>query len=211
MKEILNYIDIVLLLLLLMFLFFYFKRLLGKKIGYQKQEMSTEISQEGLITTTRNSSKTVDVPKSDNYKYPIGSLMQKIEIIEENDDQFSPKSFILSSKKAFEMIINSFYNGDISDVKDFLSEKVYETFNLSINNRSDENKKLNIEIKQFNLSEIIDVKINKNFDAFISVKYLTLQLRGSKDNKKSLEISDIWVFSKNIKENTSIWKLIKTY
>ena len=132
MEEILKYIDIILLIILLVVLFFIFRRLLGKKVGYEKPEPSANSYSEPIPNTTT----TVINPTGENkYKYPVGSLMQKVEIIEENDDLFSAKSFINSSKKAFEMIASSYANGNIEEVKDLLSEKVYDSFASSINER----------------------------------------------------------------------------
>lgn len=211
MKEILHYIDIILLAILLLFLFFYFKRLLGKKVGYQKQEQEVSSTTYVEPKIENGNTQVVEPSKTSDYKYPIGSLMQKIEIIENNDDLFSSKSFINSSQKAFKMIVKAFSSGNLSEVKDFMSDKVYNAFSSSVESRSEGKKDLHIDIKQFILSDIVDVKINDNFDAFISVKYITLQTRGEADNQKAIELSETWVFSKNIKENTSIWKLVKTY
>lgn len=211
MKDILNYIDIVLLVILLLFLFLYFKRLLGKKVGYQKQEQEVQSTIYTEPTKADGNTKIVDNPDISEYKYPVGSLMQKIEIIEKNDDLFSTKSFINSSKKAFEMIVKAFNSGNIIGIKDFLSDKVYEAFSTSVDARPENKKELHVEINKFILSDIVDVKINENFDAFISVKYVTLQTRGIGANQKALELTETWMFSKNIKGNTSIWKLVKTY
>lgn len=211
MNNILHYIDMILLTVLLLFLLLYFKRLLGKKIGYQKQEQEVSSTSYSETPVTNENTKILNSSQENLYKYPIGSLMQKMEIIEANDNLFSSKSFINSSKKAFEMIVKSFNSGNIVEVKDFLSDKVYQTFSSNIEARADDKKKIHVEIKQFILSDIVEIKINDNFDAFISVKYLTLQVRGEGENQKAIELAETWVFSKNIKENISIWKLVKTY
>ncbi|MDR0484902.1 MAG: Tim44/TimA family putative adaptor protein [Alphaproteobacteria bacterium] len=215
MEDFLKYIDVILLGILIVVLLFVFRRLLGKRVGYEKPEVSTNNYPEVVLG---NNTKTVDSPEEDKYKYPIGSLMQKLEVITEHDISFSAKTFIESSKKAFEMIVKAYASGSLDGVRDFISEKVYESFYQSSQQRRSEGQTLYVDIKQFMLAEIIDVNIDDNYDTQISVKYVSLQsrelvsgLQSPSMNQKATEIRETWVFAKNIKENTSIWKLVKTY
>ncbi|MCL2567039.1 MAG: Tim44/TimA family putative adaptor protein [Alphaproteobacteria bacterium] len=215
MEDILQYIDVILLGILLVFLFFIFRRLLGKKVGYEKPEATATISYPDVKAA--GSSQNPNVDTEERYKYPVGSLMQKFEIIAENDSSFVAKNFIESSKKAFEMIVRSYAAGSLDSIRDFVSNKVFDSFLNGVNNRSAQGKTLYVDIKQFLLAEIIDVKIDENYDTQISVKYITMQTRELLEglqapslNLKPSEVSEVWVFEKNIKENTSIWKLVQT-
>jgi predicted lipid-binding transport protein (Tim44 family) len=216
-EDILQYIDIILLGILIVVLLFIFRRLIGKRVGYEKPEVPVSNYPEVIIGNNPKP-QTNNAPVEERYKYPVGSLMQKFEIIAENDNTFHQKTFIDSSKKAFDMIVRAYADGNLDGIKDFVSDKVLDSFQSGVNVRKEKEQTLYVDIKQFILSEIIDVKIDDNYNTEISVKYITLQtreilsgLQAPSLNLKPSEVSEVWVFAKNIRENTSIWKLVKTY
>ncbi len=212
MDAVLQYIDLIVLAALAVVLFFIFKRMIGKKIGYQKNTLG------GAIPVQNVPTKALEV---ESFKYPDGSLYHKMEIIERADSSFKKQDFIESAKKAFEMISSAFYNNNIQIIQNFVTTKIYDAFSEVVNQRAKEGKALQIQIKKFLLVDLVDIKIDENSNAYISVKYVTeqsriehsseLDLSETKQNQNLIkEITEIWTFTKNLKENVSIWKLAQT-
>ena len=219
MQEILPYLDIIIISVVIIFLLITFRRLLGKKVGYiRTKPIGGEVDNIDIVKTdsTKLNSKE-KLENQENINYPEGSLSYKIEILKQKDG-FDSKRFIESVKKAFIMIVEGFVKGDIETLKPFLTDEIYNNFVKSLENK-EINTNVYLEIKEFLIVDIYDLDIDSEDNAKIIVKFLTKQIRKQYENIAEIsnlsradikEYSESWIFVKNLKENTSIWKLSNT-
>ena len=118
---------------------------------------------------------------------------------------------------AFEMVINAFAKDDLETLKILLSEKIYQGFELAINNRKNLEQKLNTNLISIDKSEIISAILVDNY-ASIIVKFYSQQINyiTDKDGKiiegkkdEIAKINDIWTFKKDINSNNPNFHLKK--
>lgn len=218
LKELLNYIDVIILLLLAIFLFFMLRRLLGKNIGYTREEHLKKQEQVGGIPELKTKIVNKEVVKS-TIEYPVGSLAHTLMLITNLDQNFTTEKFLMSAKKAFLLIINAFIHDDLSSIEPLVSPKVYDVFCDSVASRKSRGEKILFLFKSFLLTDITAAKI-ENDSVFITVKFVSEQIRETiaEDDvttnlaeAKAKMISESWVFHKNVKENKSIWQLVKIF
>lgn len=218
LKELLNYIDIIILLLLAIFLFFMLRRLLGKNVGYTQEEHLKKQEQVAVIPELKTKLLTKEVVKN-TIEYPVGSLAHTLILIANLDQNFSTEKFLISAKKAFLLIINAFINDDLSSIEPLVSPKVYNVFCESVASRKLRGEKILFLFKSFLITDITTAKI-ENDGVYITVKFVSEQIRetvAEDDSNTNLAeikakmISESWVFYKNTKENKSIWQLVKIF
>ena len=208
----LQYLDIAILIVIVIFLVFFLRRMLGKKIGYQRQESG--YNPQDIPNKTpdiEGSFKKQDVSIN---KYPVGSLAYDIEHIKTKDANFNQKKFLESAKKAFEMIVKSFGTGEIDKIKDFISDNMFAKYVEYFTYNQD---RYNVEIKEFLIADIVSVVFEEDGTIKIKVKFLTSQIKKQVNqidlldqevDVKEKNNTDFWTFAKNANDNVSIWKLV---
>jgi predicted lipid-binding transport protein (Tim44 family) len=86
-----------------------------------------------------------------------------ISKIKELNPSFTYDKFLLNSKKAFELIVYSFNDNDLSNIKHLITEEVYNLFNQAIIKR--DNKKLDFcEINGWRMIEIFEKEFPISLD-----------------------------------------------
>ena len=107
----LQFVDIIVFAVIAVFLIYRLRSVLGKRTGYQKKTTNNQYPVEEKTPTKKN------IPQlKDNEK----KLLKIYEVL----DDFDHKSFLDGAKKAFEIIITAYNQGD----KKILKELVVESF-----------------------------------------------------------------------------------
>jgi predicted lipid-binding transport protein (Tim44 family) len=125
-----------------------------------------------------------------------------------------PSIFIDGARKSFEMITDNFSNQDLSKVKNLISSKIYEQFQLNIDDLNKKNRKLNSQIITIDEVKIIATKIESRY-VYLTVEFASQQIdyvtegtkiiQGSKT--ESVNIVDKWIFKKSIIAKNPVWLL----
>ncbi len=218
MSFITSNIEILILIIIIIVLFFMFIRVLGKKIGYKEPEKTV---QHVNLDTLYNKGEAL-IEKKENI-YPEGSLQYKIHKISEAQTNFNVKSFIEQSKKAFLLITEKFNKGELEDIKPFVSDNIFNILHSNRQELTNQNKSILFRFDTFLIADIYDINLDENKIATIKVKFVTRQMKkiiqksiiNKKTNSEDLshkdlsQYTDMWVFTKNLKDNVSIWKLEK--
>ena len=114
---------------------------------------------------------------------------------------------------AFEMIINAFSKDDSETLKNLLSEKIFQGFNLAIEERKTNEKKLTTNLISIDKVEILSAMLIEN-QASIVVKIISKQINYISDKEQVIiegkkdeisEITDLWTFKKDIKSSNPNW------
>ena len=188
----LQFFDILIFAAIAGFIIYRLRSVLGKRTGFQKN-----ISQ----PKPQETKKQEDVQK-------IPSLMDnetKLEVVYKKVNNFNHREFLEGAKKAFEIIISSFNNGDKKTLKNLVSKDVYSAFEKAIDEKTN-----NPESQFYSLivEGIADAKVENNTIS-ISVNFISEQMLNN-DEGKIVKNKDTWTFEKPTNSSSPIWILTQT-
>ena len=189
-----GYIDIILLGMIAGFIILRLRSILGRKTGHETKIYPSFAEKE------------FNIPINE-----VKPVKQNHEILEGKDK----KEFLKGAEIAYETILTSFAKGDVKKLKGLLTSAMNENFSGAIEARNKENIKSEftfIGIKELSVEKYEKVKD----DLFASVKFVAevISVKRDKDNNiiegspdKIKFVTDIWKFTKNIKDNSPNWYL----
>tara|TARA_Y100001970_G_C14215341_1_gene849308 strand:- start:1618 stop:2199 length:582 start_codon:yes stop_codon:yes gene_type:complete len=188
----LQFFDIIIFAAIAAFIIYRLRSVLGKRTGFQKE-------------TTNNKP---NYKEESNQTKKIPSLLDnelKLEAVYKKTENFDHKLFLEGAKKAFEIIITSFNNGDKKTLKSLVSKNVYLAFEKAI----DDNK--NNPSSQFYsliIEGIEDAHVTNNTIS-ISVNFVSEQMVNN-DEGQIIKNKDTWTFEKQADSTSPIWILTQT-
>ena len=200
------YLDILIFGVIAIFLIFRLKNILGTKTGFEEtnhNKKSTDEKFSNVVTLKTKIDELEDV---------------ELKKILEVDPNFDVVDFLSGSKTFFEMVLKSFVDGNLENIKNFTKPSVLQSFKTAINERDKEQETLIIDLKSIQKNEIISSKVSRTAIK-ISVIFESLQVRAlldknSKiidgDRQKEILVKDEWIFERKINENGPNWTLIET-
>ncbi len=188
----LQFFDILIFAAIAGFIIYRLRSVLGKRTGFQKNISEPK---------TQENKKQEDVQK-------IPSLMDnetKLEAVYKKVNSFNHREFLDGAKKAFEIIISSFNNGDKKTLKNLVSKDVYSAFEKAIDEKTN-----NPESQFYSLivDGIADAKVENNTIS-ISVNFISEQMLNN-DEGSIVKNKDTWTFEKPVNSSSPIWTLTQT-
>jgi predicted lipid-binding transport protein (Tim44 family) len=190
-----EYIDIILLAMIAGFIFLRLRGILGKRTGFEGKAAP----QFEEILKNINTEKDIN---------------KKSEIFDER----AQKEFIEGAKIAYETIITDFSDDDnkLTKCKTLLSKKIYDQFNVALQERN--NKGYNAEITFIGINSA-DIKEHKKANNIlnVTVEFVGEVITCIKDKNKKIisgnpdkikKIYDTWVFSRDTRSSNPNWQLV---
>ncbi len=187
----LQFFDIIVFAAIAVFIIYRLRSVLGKRTGFQKT-IVTENSEKPKI-------------KEENTIPSLKENEQKFELVYKKVQNFDHKAFLDGAKKAFEIIITAFNNGDKKTLKSLVSKDVYTAFVSAIDSGSNNP---NSQFYSLVVDSIEDAKA-ENGKITISVRFISEQMIDNKEDS-IVKNQDVWVFEKPIKSSSPAWILIST-
>ena len=188
----LQFFDIIIFAAIAAFIIYRLRSVLGKRTGFQKDLSQNKPQQDKQKETKK------EIPSLLDNQLKLQEVYKKVA-------DFDHKQFIEGAKKAFEIIITSFNNGDKKNLKNLVSKDVYTAFEKAID------KKQNDPSSQFYslvVESIADAKVDSNTIS-ISINFISEQMLGD-DEGKIVKNKDTWTFEKQINSSSPIWILTQT-
>ncbi len=189
----LQFFDIIIFAAIAGFIIYRLRSVLGKRTGYQKDN-------------TEHKPRYNKEEEQESKQIP--SLLDnqtKLENVYKKINNFDHKQFLDGAKKAFEIIITAFNNGDKKTLKNLVSNDVYTAFEKAIddniNNPSAQFYSLVIE-------GVEDAKVENNIIS-ISVNFVSEQMLND-DEGKIVKNKDTWTFEKPSDSTSPMWILTQT-
>ena len=200
------YFDILIFGVIAVFLILRLKNILGTKTDTHNQDINKK-------ETSKNFSNIIPLKAKKN-----NGDLKEIEKILKADPQFQVDEFLSGSTTFFKMVLESFANGNVENIAQYLKPSVLKSFKIAINERLNEKETEIIELNSIQKNEIRSVSITKT-SIKISVLFETFQVRalmnkdsnvidGDKDNE--ILVKDEWVFERKINSKNPNWILIET-
>ena len=217
------FIDIFILAMIAVFIINRLRNSLGKKTG-NETDIAQKFSQKPSKFTESNPDKEIEKSKSQVKEakniilHKNSSINEKLNNIVKVDPSFTVENFIDGAKKAFEYILVKYSENDLKSLKSLLAPQILTNFTDQIKLRQKQKQILGITILKIDDPEIIDVSILKNKLCFIKLEFKSQQVQTTKDSNNKiidgndnliLNISELWTFSKEIKNKNPNWILEK--
>ena len=200
------YIDILIFGIIAIFLIFRLKNILGTKTGFEETNLNEKTQDKQFtnvvsLKTDKNNTNDLELNKILNI-----------------DPNFNVNDFLSGSKNFFEMVLESFVNGNLENIKKFTKPSVYKSFKIAIDDRNREQETLIIDLKSIKENKITKATITKS-SIKLNVIFETFQIRALMDknneiidgnSKNEILVKDEWVFERKIEDDNPNWTLIET-
>lgn len=130
---------------------------------------------------------------------PGASAMEEISKL---DKSFTPSDFTRKSKKAYEMIVEAFAEGDKSTLSNLLVDDVYEAYVSAIDQRETSGAEP-LRLMRLKSAEIADAELIDGETGQVSVSF-EAQLS---DGENLRTAKEIWTFERGLKSSDPAWLL----
>ena len=192
-----EYLDIILLAIIAGFIILRLREILGRRTGHEKKDFGDLFGKK--ISQSGSEKKVVNLNS--------GKL-----------DNAAKEQFIKGAKKAYEMIITSFAQGDKKALKLLLDKKIFQNFSDEIDYRRKENLKSELTFVGVKSAEIENFEKKDNNYTF-TVDFVSEIITCKKDKNNNViegnpdiikTVKDVWKFSKNMWSSNPNWYLVET-
>ena len=188
----LQFFDIIIFAAIAGFIIYRLRSVLGKRSGFQKKHTSKN------PTINNNIEENKQIPSLLDNELKLENVYKKVPT-------FNHKQFLEGAKKAFEIIITSFNNGDKKTLENLVSKDVFSAFEKAID------QKANNPSSQFYsliIENVADATVN-NDTISISINFVSEQMLND-DEGKIIKNKDTWTFEKPVNSSSPIWILTQT-
>ena len=188
----LQFFDIIVFAVIAVFLIYRLRGVLGKRTGYQKNPTTNQYSVEKKTPIKKN------IPQ-------LKDNEQKLLKIYEVFESFDHKSFLEGAKKAFEIIITAYNQGEKKTLKGLVSKDVFAAFEKAIDNKTNNP---NSQFYSLVIDGVEDAKLENNFIK-ITLRFTSEQFTNNDENTV-IKKQDLWTFEKKADSNNPEWILVST-
>jgi predicted lipid-binding transport protein (Tim44 family) len=191
MSENFGYIDIILLAMLAGFIFLRLRNVLGK--GADNSPIKSEFVNRA----------------EENFSF-VNEVKEKSKELTFDEDSFKK-----GAEYAYEMIINSFANGDKKTLKTLLTKKLYDDFEKIIDERNEKKLKSDLTfvgIQKLSIDKVSNIETKYKVTARFISQIITC-LRDEQGNvvegdpEKTKVTTDVWSFERDLKDKDPTWYL----
>lgn len=152
------------------------------------------------------------------YAEPGSTAWAGLDAIAAVDPSFAIKPFIDGARSAYEIIIAAFAEGKRDSLRRLLSADVFEGFAAAIDGRERRGEKLTTQIVSIDKIAIEDAALRgrtAEIRLHYSAQMITTTRNGAGavtdgDAEKTIQIDDIWTFTRDIGSSDPNWKLSAT-
>ena len=134
------------------------------------------------------------------------------------DRNFDPARFVENAKDAFAIVVAAFAAGDRATLQDLLSPAVFRSFESAIAAREAAGKKVVTEVHSVNSADVIEADLNgskarvtvrfKADETYVETDANGKTVAGHPD--KIVTMTDVWVFSRDVKSGDPRWFVAET-
>jgi predicted lipid-binding transport protein (Tim44 family) len=157
-------------------------------------------------------------PRFDNLAPEGSDLAQGLESIAAKFPSFDPQGFVKGAGVAYEMVLEAFAAGNKPALKDLLAADVYKAFASIIDERAAKGETHAFQLVTVKKSILEQASLTGN-RASLGVRFAAdaISVRKDKDGevlegdeKAIREITDVWVFERDMTSRNPNWKLVST-
>jgi predicted lipid-binding transport protein (Tim44 family) len=214
--------DIIVIGAIAAFIILRYRAMLGEQRGVDPEEMrrklETERKQAGDIVQfpTKREEPVLAKKPVTAYAEPLGSAFAAMKEI---DADFSPETFLVGARDAFDMVIEAFNEGDRDTLNNLLADDIFNSFDTVLKAQQAEGKRAQTTLVAMNKAAIIAAQLQGDV-ATITVAFESEQIQVIRhiDGNHVVEgdaslvetVDDEWVFSRKLSSNNPAWEIIQT-
>lgn len=198
------------------FLVLRLKNVLGTKTGLEKKPEPVF----GRRDEAKDKPKTVEKPDTAEPAPLTGPHAEAYAAMREREPDFSPTDFANGAKRAYEMLLMAFENGDKATLETYLSPDVYHDFAAAIDERADQGLTVDARFVGVREAKIVDARFDSDEEiAEIDMRFvgeLITVVRDSEHRVVEGDPSDVrretdhWTFGRHMGSSDPNWLLIAT-
>lgn len=204
--------------------FWLLRSVLGRRTGFEKPapDFTTPAPEAPARKTPQLDVESVPAPVSEpvwkGHVAEDAPAAKGLEAIAKAARGFDVQSFLTGAKAAYEMILEAFAKGDKQALKPLLSRDVLAGFVDAINQRGVRGESVQFQFVGLKSAAITSAVLEAN-RAVIGVKFIAEVISATRDaagkvidgHEKSVrELTDDWVFERDVKARDPNWKLVGT-
>ena len=190
----LQFFDIIIFAAIAGFIIYRLRSVLGKRTGFQKKP----VEKPQKFKKEEENKELQKIPSLLDNQLKLENVYKKVE-------NFDHKQFLDGAKKAFEIIITAFNNGDKKTLKNLVSKDVFEAFEKAIDNQTNNPS---AQFYSLIIDSVEDAKVENNTIS-ISINFVSEQMINN-DEGKIIKNKDTWTFEKLANSSSPIWTLTQT-
>lgn len=150
---------------------------------------------------------------------PREDLPEWARTIREETPGFEPKSFIEGASAAYEMIVEAYANGDLSDVRRFIDPAIAKDFELGIKAREDAGQRVELTFVGIETPEVVRA-YRAGEEIRAEVKFISERVHAVLDAdgnvveghpENPMRVAERWVFARPVRSRDPNWTLVQTY
>jgi len=208
-------IDIIFLTILVVFIFSRLFSVLGKDEDGITVNMSDE--ENNAEDKKEQKRKIVKVVAEDG-SCLVCTPRENAETENKAESEFNKEAFLKGACQVFEMTLEAFSKGNLVEVKDLLSKKVYKAFSEALAVRKEKNMSSEVDFICFDKKEVKDVKFLEN-KVKVIVEFISEQINILRDSEGNVvegdenfvqKITDVWTFERLMNAKNANWLLVST-
>ena len=217
-----SYIDIIVFAVLAGVLILRLRSVLGRRTGNEKPPQENErfghIGREAETEDTVVPMPQRDVqPPAEPVKAPEEAL-DGLEAIQAADPNFVPEAFLGGARRAFEMVLEAFAEGDVETLRNLLNDDVFANFKAAIEDRQAAGERLETDVVSF-IDIAIDEAALNGREAAVTVRFVTEQVNlvSNADGEivegnpeQTVRVVDLWTFARDVRARDPNWRLVAT-
>ena len=149
----------------------------------------------------------------------MGSPLEaELLAIARRDAAFDPKSFVSGAKRAYEMIVVAYAQGDRKQLKTLTAREVFDDFSRAIGEREGRGEQNDTNFIGIHKADLIDAEL-KDSIAKVTVKFVSQMITVVRNKAGAIiegdanlvrEVTDIWTFAREVASRDPNWKLVAT-
>lgn len=147
-----------------------------------------------------------------------GSVDAGVAEIRAADSGFDPAGFSQGARRAFEMIVAAFAQGDAAGLRPLLADAVNDSFAQAIRDRQGRGWTLTTTLIGIRSADVVAARM-RGREALVTIKFVSDQVNVTRDADgqvvegdptKVETITDIWTFSRDTRARDPNWFLAET-
>jgi len=222
-----GFLEIILLAMVAAFIFLRLRNVLGRRTGHEQSNPRTRLGQgkdSDETKTSQDDDNVIALPERDSptatpdgipEESPLAATLTQISLADRN---FDGNNFLEGAGGAYEMIVSAFANGDMSEVKAFLGDRVLQNFSDVIEQREQNSQIQETTIVGVKSADLIDADFDGK-TAELTVKFVTEMVSVTRDDEGRVvagdpsatqNVTDIWTFARKVRSRDPNWMLTAT-
>ena len=146
------------------------------------------------------------------------ALRDGFSAIRKYDRNFSVVDFLDGAARAYEMILEAFWKGDVPTLETLLSDDVFGQFKGAIDGREQDGTRLDNRLLEIEKPEVKEASVTGKV-AEITVAFTSELIAVTRDRdgnaiegnlSEPVTVNDIWTFSKDLRSGDPKWTLVAT-